>query len=697
MAEIAQLKIEKELSLGDPYASLQRLQRHHHVYCQYCLVPMVHPRDQQEKHSLLCPTCFCVAPYPESRGMSAVGSQSSLGDSIMEFESISLTTGRESDGAGFRGPLKREARYCSVHLEEELKLLCETCGELVCLQCIMRDGQHHDHEYMLIKKAFEKCKEEIVSSLQPLEKKHAIMRKALAQVKTCCRDIADQQTATEGKIHVTFERLREVLHVRETELISQLEQMAEGKLKGLATQRDEIETTLAQLSSCLHLVGESLRTGCEEDVLMMKASTAKQVKELGAPHNPDTLKPNANANMKFLALDVTAMCQNHGNVVEIHSPEASKCRAAGKGFKTAVVGKKATATLNCEDKQSKELLVTWDGELVSEITGTRVSCHVERKTRNQYEISYQPTVKGRHQLHIKVENQHIEGSPFSVTVKSPVVWLSAPFLTIDMVEGPWGVAVNQMGEVIVTTEGGEHCVSVFSPTGEKLRSFGTHGSDLGQFQHHRGLTVDIEGNILVVDSANHRIQKFTAEGRFLTAVGTQGSGPQQLSYPVDIALNASNKRFYIVDNDNHRIQILNSDLTFYGAFGKKGKGKRQFHDPCGIACDGTGKVYVTDRDNHRVQVFTAQGKFVRSIGKFGRGRGELDLPYFIAIDASGMVYVSEWGNNRVSVFTSEGQFVTSFGRRGKGPGEFEWPHGLAVDDCGVLYVCDGENNRVQIF
>ena len=120
-------------------------------------------------------------------------------------------------------------------------------------------------------------------------------------------------------------------------------------------------------------------------------------------------------------------------------------------------------------------------ELVSEITGSRVIGNVERRGQNQYEIGYRPTVKGKHQLHMKVEGQHIRGSPFSVAVKLPVEKLGNPILTIDRVEGPCGVAVNQRGEVVVTERNG-HCVSVFSQCGKKLRSFGTQGSGHGQFK-----------------------------------------------------------------------------------------------------------------------------------------------------------------------------------------------------------------------
>ncbi len=77
-------------------------------------------------------------------------------------------------------------------------------------------------------------------------------------------------------------------------------------------------------------------------------------------------------------------------------------------------------------------------ELVSEITRATVRGSLKRRGQSQYEISYQPTVKGKHQLHIKVEDQHIRGSPFLVAVKLPVEKLGTPILTIDEVDGPWG-------------------------------------------------------------------------------------------------------------------------------------------------------------------------------------------------------------------------------------------------------------------
>ncbi len=54
---------------------------------------------------------------------------------------------------------------------------------------------------------------------------------------------------------------------------------------------------------------------------------------------------------------------------------------------------------------------------------------------------------------------------------------------------------------MVVTEGGSggHCVTVFSPSGERLRSFGTFSSDDDTILNPVGVAVDSKGNVLVAD------------------------------------------------------------------------------------------------------------------------------------------------------------------------------------------------------
>ena len=702
----AEKKLEEHLNCPiclDTYTDPKQLQCNH-VYCRQCLLPLV-VRDQQ---GLTCPACRQVTPISD-RGVAGLQPAFQINRLLEIQETLRIipaaTPEKIMESATSNVPPKSALRHCFEHPEEELKLYCEPCGELVCYQCVIKGGKHHDHDYALLKKAFDEYKEEITSSLEPMEKQVNIAMKALSQLDTRCGEISDQQAATRDSIHKTCRRLRKAVNVREAQLIDQLDQMTSEKLKGLAFQRDQIETTLAQLCSCLHLMKKSLEQENEvHDALIMKSNAIEQINELIIPLQEDFLKPNTKADIVFsIPADVSGVCQEFGQILfKNFLPDPSQCRVTGRrGYMEAAVAEEESTVIleaiNFVGESCKVPIRLLECEVVSEIAGTRASCTVERRGQGQYEISYQPTIKGRHQLHIKVEGQHIRGSPFTVAVKTPIEKLGTPILTIHEMSEPWGCVFNQNREVCVT-DINMHSVAVFTPGGQKLRSFGTYGSDLGQFNHPCGLTLDGEGNFLVADCWNHRIQKFTAQGQFLAAVGAKGSGPSQFCYPTDIAFNTSNTKYYIVDRKNHRIQILNFDLsTSVFSFGKKGSGKGCFDRPYSVACDSTGNVYVADSHNHRIQVFTAEGKFLWMFGRRGEGTNELYYPIGVSIDTSDMVYVSDNGNHRVSIFTSDGTFVSSFGHTGSGPGESVRPRGLAVDDCGVVYVCDHMYDQIQVF
>ena len=557
-------------------------------------------------------------------------------------------------------PPKKKVMFCSKHPTKELDLYCETCEELVCRDCTVRI--HRDHQYDLVTDAFQKHKDVIVASLQPVEQQLDTVTISIQQLDIQCQQITDQREILVGNINKTIRQLQEALEVRKTELIGQLDQITQRKLKTLAAQRDQMELVQTQLSSCLDFVKESLRTGSEGEILAMKKPVVKQVEEITAEFKADVLVPQERAYIRFSAStpELTQTCQQFGQVYS-HPVSPERCFATGKGVKVATIGEQATAM-----------------------------------EKNKYTISYQPTHRGRHQLHIKVEGVPIRGSPFVVIAKLPIPNLATPIRTIGDLNCPWGMAVNQKGEIIVAESGG-HCISIFSQGGEKIRTFGSKGSAQGQFNCPRGVAVDGDGNILVADRNNCRIQKITADGKFLAVVGQKGKKNLEFSRPVGVTINHRNRKVYICDTNNHRIQVLNADLTFSDSFGSHGRGDGQFNWPWDVAFDSTGNVYVADSFGNCIQVLTEEGKFLRKFGKRGSGDGELSYPSSVSIDCDDIVYVTESNNHRVSMFTSEGQFLRSFGTKGEGPGQFNCPCGIAVDRDGLVYVSDSSNYHVQIF
>ena len=62
-----------------------------------------------------------------------------------------------------------------------------------------------------------------------------------------------------------------------------------------------------------------------------------------------------------------------------------------------------------------------------------------------------------------------------------------------------------------------------------------------------------------------------------------------------------NGNMIVVDSGNNRLQVFTPDGKFVGKCGKAGSGEGEFNQPWGITLDKDGNIYVADWKNHRVQ------------------------------------------------------------------------------------------------
>ena len=589
-------------------------------------------------------------------------------------------------------PPVQKVLQCSKHPTKELDLYCETCKEVICRDCILEI--HQDHQYHLATDAFPQEKDVLIASIEPAEQQLSSVNKALEGLDTLRGEITKQHQVLKAKIKARMHLIHEALEARQEELIAQLDQMTQQKLKNVAAQQDQLELVATRLKSCCGFLQESLRTGSKVEILAMVKPFLQQVQDVTST-NAESLVPEEQANMEFSSSDteLTRICQQFGKIT-VHPVCHAKCHAEGIGLHVAVVGETATARVYIVDQKGKEYQrpVEVSCELVSSDGSSQVRGEAKRVRGSQYEISYHPQHRGQRYLHIRVEDKHISGSPFPLSVLN-----TTPSNIINSVKHPWGLALNNRGHLLVVEQGGHFVSKLSNDNGNDKRSFSSYGSGPDQLNCPCGVALSATGDILVCDQRNHRIHVFSPNGKSLKCVGAYGNRPLQFSYPFGIAVHPHSNKIYVADNCNHRVQILNEDLTFCSKFGSKGSENGQFQYPRAISCDRTGNLYVADTENHRVQVFTAKGEYIRQFGKKGKGRGELDQPRGIAVDCNDIVYVSEFGNDRISLFTREGNFVRSCGMSGTGAGEFNGPSGITVSNDGVVYISDYRNGRVQVF
>jgi DNA-binding beta-propeller fold protein YncE len=252
-------------------------------------------------------------------------------------------------------------------------------------------------------------------------------------------------------------------------------------------------------------------------------------------------------------------------------------------------------------------------------------------------------------------------------------------------DSPTGIAVDGSGNVLVADTGNGR-IEKFSPTGAFLSIIGTKGSGSGQFAQPNGIAIDRVGNIYVADAGNHRVLTLKPDGTFIA----EWKGPELGFYgPRRIAIGPDDS-IYVVDQGNSRIVKFNPDGTVVTGWGSKGNGDGEFNDPTSVAVDpATNKIYVADPRNKRIQVFDDNGKFLTkwSVPEWGQPVGFEDL----AIDSqTGRLYASSTHLDAVLVFDLNGARMGN--ATPKLPDKLEGPSALALANR-KLYVLNG--NRVS--
>jgi DNA-binding beta-propeller fold protein YncE len=105
---------------------------------------------------------------------------------------------------------------------------------------------------------------------------------------------------------------------------------------------------------------------------------------------------------------------------------------------------------------------------------------------------------------------------------------------------------------------------------------------------------------------NFRVQIFDSEGRWQGTLGRLGTTLGTFSKPKGVAVD-SEGHIYVVDGIYDTIQIFNRKGDLLMNFGQTGEKEGDFWLPAGIAIDHKNRIYVADTYNKRVQIFQFMG------------------------------------------------------------------------------------------
>ena len=572
-------------------------------------------------------------------------------------------------------------KTCPNH-DEPLIIYCFDCERLICHHCTVKD--HRDHDFEFCKIASTKTKQNLLENLSPLKIQRESLAKAIYNVQTTKQELKAQGGSVASSIQTSFKELREILDMREQELLVEAAGIVKQKMDKLSIQEKNLSLASAEVQSVVDYTEQCVRHCTDNEVMSTQAEIRRRMEREIKEHSKSgrSLEPVEELDVGVevrCAENLQQLCQTQANIIQLIDP--AKC------------------TVTMEDSTKHEVNKTCNATLVTRLSSTKISrrhckvscslrslynnviteCKVSQTGAGQYSIQCTPTVRGRHELTVSVDGQQVAGSPFPVFVSIPPTQLGKPVKVWTNLTYPTGITVNSVGEILVSEEKGN------------IIKFDTEGNrrtlvKQDRMTSLRKIEVDDEDNIYCIDSGSNRILRCDRNGGNIQVQEFKHVKEGQRGLVV------VGKEVMVCVRDNRgTIMVYGKELNYV---------RRIEHRDMGyfwaISADSHSNLYCADGNNAMIQVFSNDGVFLRSFGCDGKGEKKVNIPWGLCVSGH-YVYVCNYSSNNISVFTTDGVYVTSFGQLGSNEGDFNYPNSVCVDQDGFVYVTDKVNSRVQCF
>ena len=590
----------------------------------------------------------------------------------------------------FENILKRP-EFCAMpgHEKKEIEFFCKICEVAICNACALTD--HDGHGKILLEQAANERKLKVMSAIESQRKRPLTKRSKITKLDESLSEVQEQAARVKRNVQEYVDSITSAIEAKKLEIFNDVEQRTKASLQEIKNQKEEIEEQARRHESAIEDTEKLLKRSTSAQLMQPNELMDKILKE--EKNQEDRSDRDDCPFQKF------DFVENHKlfdlvSAEQIGSLEtrAQQSSADGKGISEAIVGLEAqlvvtTRNKTCQSPYDNNNCVTME---ISNRQGDNCAAEVQIQDNKDgtYKIKYFAKETGTCSASVKVNGEHIRGSPVEVQVKPrqfrPVLSFGQQILKL-----PWGVAVNEQDEITVS-DAGNHKIHFFRGEGTYIKSFGGEGTKPGEFNRPAGIAFRVN-NIILAEQHNHRVQEVSKQGQYLGHFGEEESLDWRLNGPCGLSID-SDGNILVADSLNKSIKIFSSGGHILSKIGKEGSFTEPFH-----CIQHDNYLIVSDSGDHCVKLFDRKGEFLYKFGKKGNAEGDFNTPRCLSMDKAGHLMVCDKGNHRIQVFDLSGKFVAKFGTKGSGMGEFNTPVSAAVLSDGKIIVTDFLNHRVQLF
>lgn len=539
---------------------------------------------------------------------------------------------------------------CPYH-NEVMRWVCELCKELVCQECTLT--KHTDHLYTAIEEYTEEPRKIIDALLEKGEggKKH--IKSCIDSIMQCSQQLDREanelaqryrknntrNAGTNGSAYRNEETDKNIADAIDR-YRSQKGQDYTGQMKGLRDFLASIAKVTDSLKKLRILVTNYSRFDIAKELInsdkqiesylkqtsrvdIRKADVNQFIIQLQQQNNGNTNAINICPNLYPLAQQIIALQPSRNGMAYRNNNQANQSNQVRQARRPIVRSNRPIQPLMPIGMHNNQVQVINYGNQMAQLTTLPPMHGNDNMPKNKWQVSEK--LNECITIHLNNLNDRLDTTFMNALCDDPPAY----------------------GRCIFNSDRDITAVQRSRP----MASFCPEGAQEGQVSRAWGVCVDRDGNIIVGDRRNNRIQVFYPDGTFRFSFGTKGSGDGQLELPA------------------------------------------------GVTTDRQNRIIVADKDNHRVQVFTSTGRFLMKFGSYGFGLGQFQYPWDVAVDSNGNIVVTDTRNYRLQMFTSNGHFITKYSFDNcfyqNNPKSRITPRGVCFAPDGNILVTDFENGRIM--
>lgn len=252
--------------------------------------------------------------------------------------------------------------------------------------------------------------------------------------------------------------------------------------------------------------------------------------------------------------------------------------------------------------------------------------------------------------------------------------------------GPEGVACTDNGHVVVADSGNHRLVKYTFAAGRFTGGTPIAFAELG---YPTRVQIDRRGNVLALDQKTRRIVRVGPAGEFAGFIEMKNVPPAKGFFPVAFKLDAADNA-YVVELASSRLLVVDAAGAFV----------RELPLPAGtfvadVAVDPAGTLYVVDAVGGTIFSLPRGGA---AFAPFSNGLKEyLNQPIALAVAPRGQLLVVDRTGNGLVIVGRDGSFQGRQLGMGWTDGLVYYPGQTCADASGTVFVADRDNNRVQAF